>query len=347
MTLHRVSRVAGSLAVAVVLASCSHLPEWLVHDHAQDYLTASTVGLLRVPSGLETPVTQPHYPIPGDHESPAEQSVFELEPPPRLLNPSLGEVRLQRLGDRRWLLVDRPPDRVWPLVRAFFSDSQLPLSQIDARAGLLETDWLQPDNHAPERYRLQLSAGLRSGSSEILLVQHSGGGDWPDIASEVERRDEMLQALATYLVDAPAAAVSRLAASLAAARERARIEDDAQGLPQLLLDLRYERGWPTIAKALERAGFEIVDRDHSAGVFYLLPQPERTPRLSPERRQRPSPQSEDNRSSVDVDQLPPERRLELRVRPDGTAGMISSFHRPGLFPEAARELLEQLRSHLG
>ena len=337
---------AAALAAVLSLSACSYLPEWLLHDHAKDYLAASSIAPTRAPPGLDTPATAPRHPVPGDQGRPEAPVAFALGPPPSLLHPSLGEVRLQRLGERRWMVVDLAPERVWPLARAFFSDSQLPLARIDARAGVLETDWLKPEKRAPERYRLTLALGLRPGSSELVLVQHSGGGDWPDTASDVVRRDEMLQALATYMVDAPAAPVSRLAASLAAARERSRIEDDAQGRPQLHIDLRYDRGWATIGQALEHAGFEIVDRDRSAGIYYLSSPRPRGSKLRAERRLLPSRERDGKRGPVDIDQLPPERRLELRVRRDGDAEVLSAFHRPGLSPAAARELLERLRAHL-
>ncbi len=345
----RSTAVAATLAAVLGLPACSYLGlDRLLHDYSKDYLSASSVELMRMPPGLDAPTTDPSHPVPGDANQPESSAPpFELGPPQRLFNPALGEVRMQRLGERFWIVVDLPPDRVWPLVRAFFSDSQLPLAKINTRSGSLETGWLKPEHHPPERYRLKLIPGLRPDSSEVILVQHNGKGtSWPESASDPARRDEMLKALATYMVDAPTAKISRLAASLTLATERSRIEDNAAGHPQLLIDLRYDRGWATLGFALEHAEFKIVDRDRSTGIYYLE-QPSNKPRLSPLRRLLPQRRkSQGKEQSADVDQLPPERRLELRVQRDGDERVRSSFHGPNLTADVARVLLKRLRRKL-
>jgi len=37
----------------------------------------------------------------------------------------------------------------------------------------------------------------------------------------------------------------------------------------ILLALPYERAWASVGRALEKSGFEITDRDRSAGAYYV------------------------------------------------------------------------------
>jgi outer membrane protein assembly factor BamC len=58
------------------------------------------------------------------------------------LNP-IGDTKIIREGDHRWLKVNRPPEQIWDSVHAFWLDNGFVYTRDDRLLGLLETDWAE------------------------------------------------------------------------------------------------------------------------------------------------------------------------------------------------------------
>ncbi|MFI4925347.1 MAG: outer membrane protein assembly factor BamC, partial [Vicinamibacteria bacterium] len=58
-------------------------------------------------------------------------------------------------------------------------------------------------------------------------------------------------------------------AQAASQPERARVEKNNEGFPQLVVDETFDRAWRRVGLALDRSGFTVVDRDRSNGVYYV------------------------------------------------------------------------------
>ncbi len=58
------------------------------------------------------------------------------------LNP-IGDTKIIREGDHRWLKVNRPPEQIWDPVHAFWLDNGFVYTRDDRLLGLLETDWAE------------------------------------------------------------------------------------------------------------------------------------------------------------------------------------------------------------
>ncbi len=56
---------------------------------------------------------------------------------------SVGDFRMERLGNERWLSTTLSPEQVFPQVRAFWKDNGFTLVQDRADAGVIETDWAE------------------------------------------------------------------------------------------------------------------------------------------------------------------------------------------------------------
>jgi outer membrane protein assembly factor BamC len=55
----------------------------------------------------------------------------------------------------------------------------------------------------------------------------------------------------------------------AAGPERARLEKEASGSYQLVVDDGFDRAWRRVGLALDRVGFTVVDRDRSKGTYFV------------------------------------------------------------------------------
>ncbi|MBU6273099.1 MAG: outer membrane protein assembly factor BamC, partial [Betaproteobacteria bacterium] len=136
------SRLALGVA-ALALAGCSAL------DNASriDYRSAAKLPNLEVPPDLVSPRSDDRFAIPSRGQ-PQTLSGFQSARPertadgPRVL-PAADGVRVERAGNRRWLSVNLPPDRVYPLVREFWQESGFVIQSEMPEVGILETDWAE------------------------------------------------------------------------------------------------------------------------------------------------------------------------------------------------------------
>ena len=53
----------------------------------------------------------------------------------------IGDVRIEREGNQRWLVTPMTPEQLWPRLQAFWKDSGFVLVLDQAATGIMETDW--------------------------------------------------------------------------------------------------------------------------------------------------------------------------------------------------------------
>ncbi len=64
-------------------------------------------------------------------------------------------MRVERDGDLRWLVVDRPPEDVFPRLIDFWTESGFTVASNSPSAGLIETDWAENRAKIPESWLRQ------------------------------------------------------------------------------------------------------------------------------------------------------------------------------------------------
>jgi outer membrane protein assembly factor BamC len=175
-----------------------------------------------------------------------------------------------------------PPGQVWPQVRSFLAAAGIQVARVDARAGLMETNWLTLEG-APmgSRFRFRMEQGVQRGTSELHVLQQNQAGEvntWPRQSDNPEQGHEMLRAVAQYIANsAESAPVSMIAEQGISAGGKISMQESAEGYTFILLELPYDRAWASLGRALDKSSFETVDRDRSAGrydVRWLGPQDE-------------------------------------------------------------------------
>lgn len=269
------------LLIATALGSgsgCSWLTgdDGLFRDRGHDYRAAAIEPPLQVPNTMSSETIDDRFAIPeiSDRASLTEEFVVP-RPEPLDSNVDQDVVRINKLGDTQWILVNGAPGQVWPRLRGFLNLNQLGVQRADASSGILETVWLQPtgENALRERYRLRIEQGVQRGSSEVYVLQadiRSGQDAWPRSSNNPERETVMIEELAQYLADsAAAAAVSMLVQQAIDSAGRVSLKDNTDGDPFLSLQLPFSRAWASIGLALEKAGFVIDDLNRDQRLYYL------------------------------------------------------------------------------
>jgi outer membrane protein assembly factor BamC len=274
----KTSGISVLLALSVSVTGCSWLigDNGMFRDRGDDYRAATSEKPLQVPSGLSSSAIEDQLVIPRARGGEAPL-VGEFEVPrPESINPTAEaeQVKLQKLGEQGWILVEAAPGEVWPRVRQFLSTNQLTVLRADATGGIIETGWLQPSSGTGrERYRFRIEQGVQRGSSEVYIVQASdsaGETSWPERSSSAQREEDMMKALAQFIADnGGTGAVSMLAQQGIDAQGKVFVERQAGQPLRLRLALPFERAWASLEVGMPKAGFVIDDRNRSESQMWV------------------------------------------------------------------------------
>jgi outer membrane protein assembly factor BamC len=269
-------RTALVLALLPGLAACGFLlgDEGMFRDRSEDYKNSPETPVLRVPEGKDSATMREIYPIPGVGDELVLEGEFEVPRPAPLVTGAGSElVRIQKLGDESWALIGVPPGQVWPQVRSFMAAAGMQVARADARAGVMESNWLGVEGqNLPSRFRFRMEQGVQRGTSELHVLQMTRSAEtdeWPQRSDDVQQADDMLRAIAQYLADsADTAPVSMIAEQGISAGGKISMQQAPEGYTYIRLALPYDRAWASLGRALQKSTFEITDRDRTRGVYY-------------------------------------------------------------------------------
>jgi outer membrane protein assembly factor BamC len=210
----------------------------------------------------------------------------------------VGDVRIERSGAQRWLVVNRPAEALWAPITDFWKENGFILALDQSNIGIMETDWAENRAKLPQdfirsaigrimdsfystgerdkfRTRLERSA---SGATEIF-ISHRGMIEvykdsslkdqtvWQTRPADPELEAEFLRRLMLKL-GLPAEQAKALVASAEPARTNARIAT-ADGRNVVVVDDGFDRAWRRVGLSLDRTGFTVEDRDRSKGTYFV------------------------------------------------------------------------------
>ena len=287
------------IVCATMIAGCGWMSDdkGFFVDRTNDYLKAQEKSPLVVPDDLSSAAIQNEMSIPNISSSQRHVNLEGGAPRPEAIyarEESEG-VKIQKLGDQRWLLIPQAPAVVWPKVKQFFADNGVAIALEQPESGRIDTEWLTVSNKAAkdvvrlsiidgkesaglttgrDRIRVLIEPGIRDRSTEIHLRYENDSKTMPldamptqsDIA-EVE--SQLLNELGGYIAANVADASISYVARNISTQSKADLQRDASDLPVLRLNLDFERAWATVNQALHEAKLDVTDVDRSAGVFYV------------------------------------------------------------------------------
>ena len=170
--------------VQVVLISTLLLPgvgcgyiggeKGVFRDRAEDYKKAPETPPITVPAGMDSAKLSEIYVIPPVEDKFLSQGKFEVpQPVPLAAGAGPEVVRIQKLGEDSWILIGVPPGQVWPQVRNFMAASGMQIARADARAGIMESNWLTVEGQPlSSRFQFRMEQGVQT--PEHNLEQASG-----------------------------------------------------------------------------------------------------------------------------------------------------------------------------
>lgn len=290
----------AALGAAVALAGCSSF-ENLVSGDKIDYRSQGqkTPGL-EVPPDLTQLARDTRYQQTGGAVSAAAfQSAAANPAVPQAATtvaPSaIGDVKIERAGDTRWLSTSMTPEQLWPQLQGFWKDNGFVLVLDQPASGVMETDWAENRAKIPQdvlratvgrvldsvystgerdKFRTRVE---RTGNGTEIYISHRGVEEvysgarnestvWQPRKPDPQLEAEFLTRLMQRLGIKPEAAKTTVAAA-PAAPTRARL---VEGRPATMqVDDPFERAWRRVGLALDRGGFTVEDRDRAQGVYFV------------------------------------------------------------------------------
>ena len=291
------------LALVASLAACS-----VLEGDKVDYKSAGKAPTLEVPPDLTQLSRDNRYAIPGSVVSAnGYQAGLTSAPNAPTAVSGMGDVRMERSGSQRWIVVNRPADQLWDPVRDFWQENGFLLTTDQRNLGIMETDWAENRAKLPQdiirgtlgklvdsiystgeldRFRTRLERSP-SGATEIY-VSHRGMAEvysnttkdqtvWQPRPSDPELETEFLRRLMVKLGVSQEQSKA-LTASAAPASTAARVAT-IDGRPAVQINDGFDRAWRRVGLALDRTGFTVEDRDRSAGTYfvrYVTPNPDKS-----------------------------------------------------------------------
>ncbi len=301
--------LTGSIVTVMLLvglAGCSSVP--LLEGKTVDYKSASTHPLpsLVVPPDLTTPSVNSQYAVPVLKSGSAttfstyrEGHSTQRQRQMSTLLPKEPQVSMHRAGSERWLVVNKTPAEVWPIIKEFWRENGFIIKTEIPTAGIMETGWAEnraniPDGpvrrllgklvgdlySTPERdkFRTRLERGTKPGTTEIY-ISHRGmyevieGGDggnstmWEPMPPDPGLEAEMLRRLMVRFGVPKARAKTVVATENM--RERAVLIKGHNGSLRLTMLDPFDRAWRRVGLALDRVGFTVEDRNRARGIYYV------------------------------------------------------------------------------
>ena len=291
---------ATTLAALMLLTGCSSLGEMLQGEKV-DYKTSGKTGpSLDIPPDLTQLSKETRYVVPGAPVTASGYQVGQVTPSVPTAATSVGDVRIERSGNQRWLVVNRPADKLWGPVRDFWLENGFLLSLDQENLGIMETDFAENRAKLPQDFIRQsigkifeslYSTGERdkfrtrlertaAGGTEIY-VSHRGlvevltgatgssNGDstiWQNRPSDPELEAEFLRRLMVKIGVSQEQSKVLIASTVPKTTSRVA---SVNGAPVVQIDEGFDRAWRRVGLALDRTGFTVEDRDRTKGTYFV------------------------------------------------------------------------------
>lgn len=285
------------LGLSLALGGCS-----VLEGDKVDYKSATSAPSLAVPPDLTQLSRDNRYAIPGGPVTASSYQVGQTSSSVPVAAAAIADVRIERAGSQRWLVVKRSPEELWDPVRDFWQEHGFLLSLDQKNLGIMETDWAENRAKIPQdiireslgklfdslystaerdRFRTRLERNA-AGETEIYISHRgmievypsgnvvAGPRDantvWQPRPADPELEAEFLRRLMIKLGVSQEQAKAVIAAD---ARKSSSRVSQINGQPVVLVDDGFDRAWRRVGLTLDRTGFTVEDRDRSKGIYFV------------------------------------------------------------------------------
>jgi outer membrane protein assembly factor BamC len=298
----------AAILAALLLAGCVTEEEL---SGKVDYKSTATRPSLEVPPDLTSPARDNRYVVPeSTGKTSATYSGYQAErreqrnPATGLVLPEFEKLRIERAGTQRWLFVEDPPEKLWPVVKDFWQENGFLLKLELPEAGVMETDWAENRANIPQggvryllgsfldqiystserdKFRTRLERAADGKGTEVYISHRGmqevyttlrdpqsnapGGTAWQPRPADPDLEAEFLRRLMVRLGVQDEKAKALMTGG--AAQPQAELKKVSDGNDSLMLAEPFDRAWRRVGLALDRVGFTVEDRDRQKGLYFV------------------------------------------------------------------------------
>jgi len=303
----KVTKVSVTLMAVVgafFLASCTST----LNGESIDYKSQGEKKIpnLAIPPDLSTSNPEKRYAV-ADGTATLSQynsatSKAKKEDNKNTVTPAQAGIRIERDGQRRWLVVNKPANDVYPKIKSFWEDTGFLLVTDSPATGIMETDWAENRAKIPQdmirrflgstldtiystgerdKFRTRLEKNTNSetevyvthrGAEEKLVGSNPSQADstmWTARAADPELEAEMLARMMVYLGTNYESAKAELAKNNTSGAVRTSRVTEVADAAQLSINQGFDKTWREVGLALDRSNFTVEDRDRSQGIYFV------------------------------------------------------------------------------
>ena len=281
------------LGVAISLAACS-----VMETEKVNYRSTRRAPTLDVPPDLTQLSRDSRYAVVGGSVSASSLNAGRPAASETVIAAnSIGDIRVERAGNTRWLVVNRPPEKLWDTLRDFWQDNGFVLIVDESNLGIMETDWNENRAKIPQdfirnsigklfdsvystperdkfRTRLERNASggteifvVHRGMVEVYATERKENTVWQPRPADPELEAEFLQRLMVRLGSNNDQSKTQIAA--AAPKTPLAVATSEGGQSVVRLEEGFDRAWRRVGLALDRSGFTVEDRDRKQGIYFV------------------------------------------------------------------------------
>jgi outer membrane protein assembly factor BamC len=289
------NRTAIALASLVLISGCGSIMD----NDKVNYKTqgGTKVVPLDIPPDLSQLNRDTRYAVPGGTVTASSMTA----PRPAAATATtaakqINDVRIERDGTQRWLVVNRSADVVWPIVHNFWIENGFQYTIDQQQLGLLETEWAENRAKIPQDFIRRTigkvleglySSGERDKYRTRIERNNSGGVDiFITHRGMIEEYKDQSKSSTIWQPrpndpELEAEFLSRLMVKLGVSAEQAKVSTSTTetagkttlnsqgGLFTLSIPDSFDVSWRRVGLALDRTGFTVEDRDRAQGIYFV------------------------------------------------------------------------------
>ena len=188
------STITLACLLVLTISGCDSIP---FIDNTPDYKSSGRSRPLEVPPDLTSASSSDTFSVPGSATYSSFNKAQEgQEVGVEKILPTSDSVRMERAGTQRWLIVDAPAEKIWPMIRDFWIDQGFAVRVENPETGVMETQWIDKgDLKVKEnggyldkfqswmdklegtadriKFRTRIERGDNEGTTDIYMTHHS------------------------------------------------------------------------------------------------------------------------------------------------------------------------------
>ena len=315
-----INKILFLILIPTFISSCFSLDEEIdgnakrsktqLGDLKINYYSNKSVNTLDIPPDLTRPEEQKAFRLSEYVQDIDEKFInfsdkeIKKEPSEQILQNDAG-IKVQRSGNRRWLEINKEPDKVWQLAKEFVKLEGFAIKKSNKKIGILETDYLENRPDLPDqslgmirsfiqsvtsqsyslpvidKYRFRIEPVDNYTKSHIFIslssmkeiidpnATISGNTTWIEKEPDIELETEMLLRFMQFLGGDKIKSIEKIVEAKETNLISANVAKGINGYSKMVFKNNFLDTWDAVSWILDKENVNLEDKDLKEKTFYV------------------------------------------------------------------------------